>query len=440
MSQEGEGIRWRVIDMKEGEEGIEELMKELEREVEDEVVALRGKKRWVQEYEEKRVEGEGGLKEGGVYVITGGYGGIGMMLGEYITKRAKGKVVLVGRRAGGELEEEKRRRIEEMKEEGGEVLEVRGDVTKEEEMREVVERTMEKWGRIDGWIHAAGVTSGSSLFKPLTETEPADFQTQFQPKAYALYVLKKVLEAKDLDFCLLFSSNASVLGGLGFVTYSAANCFIDAFATECSRTSKTPWISASWDPWPEETKKYTGVQTSLDQYTMTTDESMEAFRRVACLAPGGHVVVATGDLQSRLDLWSRRGSTGDLFPAGGGALHPRPGLQSVYIAPRDETEENMAQVWQRMLGIEKVGINDNFFELGGHSLLATRLVAQLRADFDVELPLRRFFESPTISGLAAVISELKNVRGDEEESLRMVAQLGEDEVELELEKRGSAAN
>ena len=442
MGQEGEGIRWRVVDMKEGEEEVEELMKELEEEVEEEVVALRGRKRWVQEYEEKRVEGEGELREGGVYVITGGYGGIGMMLGEYITKGVKGKVVLVGRREPGEMGEEgeeKRRRIEEMKRGGGEVMEMRGDVTKEDEMRAVVERTCERWGRIDGWIHAAGVTSGSSLFKPLTETEPSDFQTQFRPKAYALYVLEKVLEGKALDFCLLFSSNASVLGGLGFVTYSSANSFMDAFATECSRKSRVPWISASWDPWPEETKKYAGVQTSLDQYTMTTDESMEAFRRVACLAPRGHVVVATGDLKARLDLWSRRRSAGEMLAAENGPLHPRPGLQSVYVAPNDAVEEQMAQVWQRMLGIERVGINDNFFELGGHSLLATRLVAQLRADFSVELPLRRFFETPTISGLARVITELRNGHADEEEILRMVAQLKEDEVDLELKRRESVA-
>ena len=172
---------------------------------------------------------------------------------------------------------------------------------------------------------------------------------------------------------------------------------------------------------------------------MTTDESMEAFRRVACLAPRGHVVVATGDLKARLDLWSRRRSAGEMLAAENGPLHPRPGLQSVYVAPNDAVEEQMAQVWQRMLGIERVGINDNFFELGGHSLLATRLVAQLRADFSVELPLRRFFETPTISGLARVITELRNGHADEEEILRMVAQLKEDEVDLELKRRESVA-
>jgi amino acid adenylation domain-containing protein/non-ribosomal peptide synthase protein (TIGR01720 family) len=71
-----------------------------------------------------------------------------------------------------------------------------------------------------------------------------------------------------------------------------------------------------------------------------------------------------------------------------------------YVAPRTPTEDFLAQIWSEVLRVDQVGVHDNFFELGGHSLLAVRVVSRVRSLFDVELPLRDLFESPTIDGLA----------------------------------------
>ncbi|MCI0397533.1 MAG: amino acid adenylation domain-containing protein, partial [Chloroflexi bacterium] len=77
----------------------------------------------------------------------------------------------------------------------------------------------------------------------------------------------------------------------------------------------------------------------------------------------------------------------------------RPALAEAFIAPRTAVEEQIAAIWQPLLGIEQVGIEDNFFELGGHSLLATQVISRLRQAFRVELPLRAIFEAPTIAEL-----------------------------------------
>ncbi|MBG1243498.1 non-ribosomal peptide synthetase [Nostoc sp. NZL] len=84
----------------------------------------------------------------------------------------------------------------------------------------------------------------------------------------------------------------------------------------------------------------------------------------------------------------------------------RPELDKVFVAPRTPIEEVIAGIWTQVLGLEKVGSNDNFFELGGHSLLATQVISRLRDAFQVELPLRYLFESPTIAELAQSIEEL----------------------------------
>ena len=81
----------------------------------------------------------------------------------------------------------------------------------------------------------------------------------------------------------------------------------------------------------------------------------------------------------------------------------RESLSTEYLAPRNENEERLAKIVMELLHIERAGVHDNFFELGGHSLLATQLISRIREEFEVELPLRRLFETPTIAGLAEAI-------------------------------------
>jgi len=77
-----------------------------------------------------------------------------------------------------------------------------------------------------------------------------------------------------------------------------------------------------------------------------------------------------------------------------------------YEAPGNELEEKLAAIWQEVLKVEKVGINDNFFELGGHSLRATSVIGKINQLFDIEIPLREMFKTPTIKGIAEYISGL----------------------------------
>ena len=74
-----------------------------------------------------------------------------------------------------------------------------------------------------------------------------------------------------------------------------------------------------------------------------------------------------------------------------------------FVGPRTPFEEILMELWCDVLGLNKVGINQNFFEVGGHSLLATQLVSRVRTALDVEIPLSRVFETPTIEGLAQAV-------------------------------------
>ncbi|MDZ8024549.1 MAG: amino acid adenylation domain-containing protein [Nostoc sp. DedQUE11] len=77
-----------------------------------------------------------------------------------------------------------------------------------------------------------------------------------------------------------------------------------------------------------------------------------------------------------------------------------------YVAPRSQVEKLLAEIWAKVLGKEQVGVHDNFFELGGHSLLATVLTSRIRDTFQIDLPVRNLFETPTVEELAKYIDTM----------------------------------
>jgi len=398
---------------------VAQLMAEFAADRSHPFVAYRGRQRWVQTFEPVRIDGAARrareFRRNGVYLITGGLGRIGRQLSHYLAEKVQARLVLVGRtgipprnaweRWLVEYGEEdavsiKIRSVQSIEQLGSEVLAIAADVGDEKEMGAAIDQALARFGAIHGIIHAAGTTSGPSIRCPIREIERQHSRSQFRPKVDGLYAIEKALHGKALDFCLLFSSNASVLGGLGFAAYSAANLFMEAFAAHRNRRSATPWISASWDGWPGAVDAAT--RSSIDQFALSPSEAFDAFERVVCTATVSQVVVSAGDLRDRFNIWLRRDSThgSERMP-----VHPRPLLRNQYLAPSNEAERHIAGIWGALLGIEKVGRYDNFFELGGHSLLATQVISRVRSTFHVDLPLRRMFEAPTVAELARAVSQ-----------------------------------
>jgi acyl carrier protein len=93
------------------------------------------------------------------------------------------------------------------------------------------------------------------------------------------------------------------------------------------------------------------------------------------------------------------------------------------VAPQTPIESRLAQIWAEVLSLDQVGIHDNFFDLGGHSLAATRVVSQVIKHFQVQLPLKSLFESPTIAEMARVITEHQAKKLNEQELENLLADL-----------------
>jgi acyl carrier protein len=116
----------------------------------------------------------------------------------------------------------------------------------------------------------------------------------------------------------------------------------------------------------------------------------------------------------------------------------RPELEPSFVAPRTPVEDLLAEIWAKVLKVERVGIHDNFFDLGGHSLKATQVISRVREALRLDLSLRVLFEAPTVAELASRVEQTIAEAGEIEELARNIAEveaLSEEEIERQLEKK-----
>jgi NAD(P)-dependent dehydrogenase (short-subunit alcohol dehydrogenase family)/acyl carrier protein len=458
--QELPNVRCQTIDLVLPDDGaaatddlVARVLAEIARDAGDTAIAYRSRERCVRRYERVHLDPDPGggslLRRRGVYLITGGLGNIGLLLAEELAAAIQARLVLVGRsplparESWGEWLEthaeadgvsRKLRRIQALERAGEtEVLVCSADVSDEEQMAQVIARARERFGAPNGVIHAAGVTSAEG-FAYVDRTDRSLAERQFAAKAHGLLVLERLLRGSELDFWLLFSSLSTVLGGLGFGAYAAANSFLDAFAELRNSTGSTPWLCVDWDGWGFATDR-NGVSG------MSPGEGLEAFRRIVGAQRERHLVVSAEDLGTRIEQWieldGQRGPRNDVSLR---ESHARPDLQTAYVAPRNSVEDGLAQIWQELLGVVPIGVHDSFFDLGGHSLSAIQLASRVRDVFRADVSLESLFDAPTIAALAAGLEAAGGSAAVDADRaariLELVEQLSDGEVEALLAEQG----
>ncbi len=408
ISQEEPHLSFRSVDLSRSEppwrqrRWAEDLLRELAAGRAEPVIAYRGGRRQAPDLAPVRLGagGAGRLRRGGVYLITGGLGGVGLAIADFLVETAAARLVLVGR--GGRAATPEADRW--LAEHRGEVLVGAADVADPAAMERVLGEAEQRFGPLAGVVHAAGV-SGAEAFPAARETTRDVAERHFQAKIRGLLVLERLLRGRDLDFCLLTSSTASWLGGLGYAAYAGANLFMDAFARLMSRGAAMPWLSVNWDAWRLGGDAHRGgYGAELAELAMSPAEATEALSRILAADVGTQVAVAAGDLRPRLERWVLSAAQPDA-PASPAPVYSRPALETAFAAPRSELECTVAGLWQEVLGLAAVGVDDDFFELGGDSLLAVRVLAELRRRHRLEIALPRFFQASTVAELAAALEE-----------------------------------
>jgi phthiocerol/phenolphthiocerol synthesis type-I polyketide synthase E len=249
----------------------------------------------------------------------------------------------------------------------------------------------------------------------IEETDESYVELHRELKSGTLQALSDVIEGLPAEnrpeFVLNVSSLASILGGLGHLAYTSAVSEGDAFvqAQASAAAPATRWLTVNWETWnlgaDEDVPDYGKSRTEL---ALTPAELGQSFDMVLSRPDlGSQIIVSTANLRDRLEEWvTRRARAEAVLPqqTRPGSVHIRPQLAEPYCEPTNGTERRLVAIWEEILGIAGVGVNDSFFQLGGDSLLATRLAARVRQDFQVQIPLRALFDSPTVRGVADQLS------------------------------------
>ena len=225
------------------------------------VVAYRGGKRFeetIDRFNLSAAPERKRLKSGGTYLITGGLGGIGLVVAQHLAREFKARLILVSRTAmpaqeqweallndksQTEVEKQRIRKLIEIRSAAGGLLVAEADVTNLKQMSEVVAHAHKRFGSIDGVFHAAGVLDDGPL---MLKTAPAAARV-LDPKVRGTLVLEQALRDESLSCFFLFSSISSILPYAGQIDYAAANAFLDSFAV-----SRGPAVTVvNWDAWRE---------------------------------------------------------------------------------------------------------------------------------------------------------------------------------------------
>ncbi|MCX7920812.1 MAG: SDR family NAD(P)-dependent oxidoreductase [Clostridia bacterium] len=436
-------LKCRCIDI-DGDTKVDSIISEIASKELLPKVAYRNGKRYVEELRKIDLEikkgGSVGIKEHGVYVITGGNGGLGLELGKYLASKNKVNIALINRSKLPErskwneilakAEERKTCRaiksIIEIEETGAQVTCLSANVSNMNEMKEAIDTLRSRYGAINGIIHCAGVAGDGFIMRK----EKQVFDSVIAPKVQGTWILNKLTEEDNMDFFVMFSSILAVFGDQGQGDYAAANSYLDAFAVYRSKQGKRT-ATINWPAWKE-----TGmaVDYNIDGSDsivkpITTVKALNCFEEVLS---SGISKVLPGELNYDKLLNIKEGLTFSLSDKIITALQKHKikinankkteveeeNTVSAVIKGRgdieyNETESKLAQIWSQVLGLNEIDIFDNFSSMGGDSMLAIQLLKQIDKVYPGIIDISDVFTYPSIQQMASYIDEKMGLNKEE---------------------------
>ncbi|WP_328872920.1 SDR family oxidoreductase [Streptomyces sp. NBC_00287] len=351
-------------------------------------VAFRHGHRWAQHVvpvaaDSGLPEPTGRLRPGGVYLITDGLGQLGLALAGHLARVAGATLILTGRTplpspdafdrwiAEHGVADPVSRKIEAVRAVerlGGTVMAASVDVTDARAMRELVSAARQRFGRIDGWFHCAGVPRRRVDHR----TDRAAWRETLAPTVRGALVLAEVFADAPAEFGVMMSSLAPVLAGSGCAGHAAADRFLDAQASAVGGL-----VSIGWE---DRARPGTGpVEPSGDVLELVLRADLPS-----------RLAVCTTDLERRIQRQRTRPE-----PA-------RPADPALQLPLRgDELKSALAKLWSQALRTEVDRYDRSIFDLGGDEMLAVRLARRIAEELGVPLTARELLAHPTIDRLAA---------------------------------------
>jgi len=321
------------------------------------------------------------LRQQGVYLISGGHGGIGFAIAEFLAKEYAARLILLGRSVPDAASQARLARLESY---GAEVVALQADVADPVQTERVVQQALARFGRIDGLIHSAGVLRDGFLLNKSLE----DFQAVLAPKVAGIQNLLQALTGQNLAFVALFSSLAAVIGNSGQADYAYANAFLDHLATW---RGSAPIVSINWPYWRDGGMRLSErAQEQMIAHTgllpLETKQGLDAF--CWALTSAEPVVLVAAGERTRLD---------ELF-----AVHREvPGTTSSMSSIASSVLVTVGQVLK--LSPDRIRTDQTLSDYGMDSVAALQIASQLEDEFGPQ-PDTLLFEYGTVDAVARYLT------------------------------------
>ena len=352
------------------------------------------------------------LKENGVYVITGGAGGLGLLFAEYLATQYKARLVLTGR---SNVADDK---FAALREAGAEVLYAIADVSKRDDVARLMSEARERFGRIDGVIHSAGVLRDAYVRNKTVD----EMRAVFAPKVFGTLYLDELTKDDALDFFVTFSSLAAVTGNPGQADYSFANAFMDSFAatrdqlrTKGERHGAT--LSVNWALWAEggmrpDEQTVLGMKKILGMKPIATKTGLDAFARG--LASGRTQIAVVEALREKFEATLTFEKKPAPAPAAaqtsGATASANDGALAAWML------KEMSQIVMEFLKLDAADVSPDkiLLDLGYDSIGLATFANSVNDRFGLDITPILFFDYPSLGEIA------KHLASDREADLMRV--------------------
>ena len=351
------------------------------------------------------------LRPDATYLVTGGFGGLGLLVARWMAERGARHLALLGRHPAPGSEGV--RAIEAL---GAKVIPLAGDVADEAALTDLLRRLAAQGPPLRGIVHAAAHLGAA----PIAELGAEQVEAMLRPKLDGTVILDRLTQAQDLDFLVLFSSTTALLGASGLAHYAAANLFLDAFARAASGRGRRV-LSVNWGTWEAMRLASAESQRGFREAGLEPMPAAEALDALGRLLGGS----ASGAVVARID-WSVLKPLHE-------ARRPRPFLSRLSGAPpaRAATSPGAAAVLPARLascppgmrretlldfvrgevaavlcvedGGRSIAPDAGLFEMGMDSLMSVELKRRLERAAGRALPSTLTFNHPNVGALAAFL-------------------------------------
>ncbi|WP_407672364.1 SDR family NAD(P)-dependent oxidoreductase, partial [Paenibacillus sinensis] len=341
-------------------------------------------------------------KDQGVYLITGGMGGLGLLMAEEIAHRVQGAVlVLTGRSA---LNEARQAQLKELEQLGAHIEYRQVDVTDKQAVTAFIRSLQEQFGGIHGIIHSAGVIKDNFIIKKTKE----EFEEVLAPKVAGLENLDQASQDVGLDFFILFSSLTGRLGNIGQADYATANAFMDAYAhyrNELVRLKQRQGrtISINWPLWQAggmsvDQEREQLMRQNTGMIPMQTQTGIRALYQ-SLASRREQVMVMEGNLVKMKPKLLSAPATPESKEASNTPTSPVSGFTNNLL---DKVQKALVQIMSKLLKVKSEDISSDvgLNEYGFDSITFTQYTNIINQEYQLELTPTIFFEYSTLDSFA----------------------------------------